>query len=71
MDAFSVNLTGMSWIPQIPVCPVCRKPGELPGTPIVVANADGSFSGATLPGAVLFVCTGCGNLFAGFVETSA
>jgi len=52
-----------------PSCPVCHTPGALPGTAIVVADADGSFGGATLSGAVLFICQTCGCLFAGFIPT--
>jgi hypothetical protein len=51
-----------------PACPVCHTLGSLPGTAVVVANPDGSV-GATLPGAMLFICQTCGCLFAGFVPT--
>lgn len=76
----ALALKAQTWIPPVrkvanarmwglttkPVCPACGAIGSGPSTPIVVANADGSFSGCTLANAYLFVCRSCGCLFAGF-----
>jgi len=75
----ALGLKAQTWIPpkrsitnarewgktNLPTCPVCGAIGSEPNTPIVVSNADGSL-GSTLSRARLFICTGCGCLYAGF-----
>lgn len=54
---------------NLPTCPVCGMIGSLPNACIVVANTDGSASlGTVLAKAKLFICEGCGCLYAGFTQ---
>ena len=57
---------------SLPTCPVCGMIGATPGTPIVVSSGPaGDVRGETLANVVLFICTGCSVLFAGFTTDAA
>jgi hypothetical protein len=79
----AIGLKAQNWIPPVrtltntrmwgttnlPTCPVCGMIGSEPNLPMPVGSPDGAFRGEVIPGARLFICTGCGCLYAGFTST--
>ncbi|HZT29744.1 MAG TPA: hypothetical protein VFA33_07675 [Bryobacteraceae bacterium] len=51
-----------TWV-LTPVCPVCRTPGDWPGTPLTLADADGVYRAAIFTHTRIFVCASCGTLY--------
>ena len=56
---------------SLPTCPVCGAIGSGPNLPIPVGGLNGGFRGEVMPNARLFVCTGCGAMYAGFTAAAS